>query len=61
MENCVLMYWSSKFVEKFEIIEWTNHVNSMENQRTYQIVKQHMQHYEHQCSNDGQLTPKIDA
>ena len=45
MENYVLMYWSSEFVEKFEIVEWTklcklngkskflnipNHENSME-------------------------------
>ena len=55
MENYVLMYWSSEFVKNSKLLNEPNHVNSIENQRTYQFIEQHMQHCEHQCSNGGQL------
>ena len=30
-----------------KLLNEQNHVNSMENQRTYEIIEQHMQDYEH--------------
>ena len=36
-----------------KLLNEQNCVDSIENQRTYQIVEQHMQHCEHQCSNGG--------